>query len=213
MLTNPVFIFQRQELLVFVALFPPPRPRHQRNKEANLSSNQQPDEARQPGPVHTPPSGRPSPLIDAPLLPGDLIELLPEVVALVEATPQLLTVPADLCRVVAALMRLLGGQDGDEASVVADKVQSAVAMMLYRRPLLLTHRQQRPHRGRDIPPALFDHDLQGESGVIPSARGSSPTPEDAPGSDYCGYLKGFKAIIQVLQVRSRNKPRCLSQMI
>ena len=173
--------------MVFVAFFPPPRPRIQRRSREDALST--PDSSSDPSASTTGP------------LPRDLIKLLPEVVALVESTPQLLTIPADLCRVAAALIRLLGGPTGSWA-----QAQPAVAMMLHRRPSLLTQRQQRPHRGRDIPEEATPliHYRMGLHAVPDSEIGASLPMEDVSGTlDSCGYLRGFESIIQVLQVRPR----------
>ena len=146
------------------------------------------------------------------LCPQDLPRFLPEAVALIESVPQLLSSPADYLRVVAALIELLGGNSGGSGSGGGGsdgKVLAAVAMMLHRRPQLLTLRQQRPHRGRDgvLAAAGMGSDPQGqrtgtsEQGWLADegVKGGAPSAFKYGGPG-CGYLEGFEGVLVTLQV-------------
>ena len=138
---------QIQELLAFVAFFPPPLRLSSRGQsllgEAEVPLDP-PVRTRGPcGEGQTPLSMAAVPqdvqmeALDAPRL----AQGLPIVTSMVEATPKLLTRPADLCRVVEALLDLIGRggeqRDREPQGLADDRVRSAVAMMLHRRPTLL----------------------------------------------------------------------------
>ena len=197
---------QTQELLAFMAFLPPPSKRSQQGRSGSGGASGRRQQQR-PGSG----SGEDS----APLRPHDLHRFLPEAVALIESVPQLLSSPADYLRVVAALIELLGGNSGGSGSGRGGgggsdgKVLAAVAMMLHRRPQLLTLRQQRPHRGRDgvLAAAGMGTDPQGqqtgtsEQGWLADevVEGGAPSAFKYGGTG-CGYLEGFEGVLVTLQV-------------